>query len=82
MPGHLHDELASNSARVTVQTQFGPVTGGRAVSNAAAFLGALTCRLRLETGKCSFDYMQRYHMLSLPLAFRIQSRCRLSSGML
>ncbi|TFK50958.1 carboxylesterase [Heliocybe sulcata] len=35
---HLHDELAENRARVTVETQFGPVTGGRAANGAAVWL--------------------------------------------
>ena len=36
---HLHDELSQNPARVVVETQYGPVTGGRATSGATAFLG-------------------------------------------
>ncbi|KAF9563588.1 carboxylesterase [Agrocybe pediades] len=35
---HLHDELASNAARVTVDTAFGPVVGGRAINGAVVFL--------------------------------------------
>ena len=36
---HLHDELAKNPARVTVQTAFGPVVGGRASNGSVIFLG-------------------------------------------
>jgi len=36
---HLHDELAANSARVVVETKYGPVTGGRAANNSAVWLG-------------------------------------------
>jgi hypothetical protein len=39
---HLHDELAANPARVTIETVFGPVTGGRATNGAAVFLGTCT----------------------------------------
>ncbi|KAK0241157.1 hypothetical protein EDD85DRAFT_817828 [Armillaria nabsnona] len=35
---HLHDELATNTARVTVTTKFGSVTGGRASNGAAVWL--------------------------------------------
>ncbi|KAF9046824.1 alpha/beta-hydrolase [Hymenopellis radicata] len=35
---HLHEELASNSDRVTVETKFGKVTGGRALNGAVVFL--------------------------------------------
>ncbi|EIN08288.1 carboxylesterase [Punctularia strigosozonata HHB-11173 SS5] len=35
---HLQDELAKNPARVTVQTRYGPVTGGRANGGPAVFL--------------------------------------------
>ncbi|KAK0195962.1 carboxylesterase [Armillaria mellea] len=35
---HLHDELATNSERVTVTTKFGSVTGGRASNGAAVWL--------------------------------------------
>ncbi|KAF8957122.1 Alpha/Beta hydrolase protein [Flammula alnicola] len=35
---HLHDELARNRARVTVDTAFGPVTGGRATNGSVVFL--------------------------------------------
>ncbi|KAJ3718102.1 carboxylesterase [Lentinula guzmanii] len=35
---HLHDELASNSARVVVDTLYGKVIGGRANNGAAVFL--------------------------------------------
>ncbi|KAF8909271.1 carboxylesterase [Gymnopilus junonius] len=39
MPGaHLHDELASNPARVTVDTAFGPIAGGRATNGSVVFL--------------------------------------------
>ncbi|KAF9075391.1 Alpha/Beta hydrolase protein [Rhodocollybia butyracea] len=37
---HLHDELASNSARVEVETRYGKVIGGRASNGTAVFLGA------------------------------------------
>jgi hypothetical protein len=40
MPGHLHDELAANPARVVVNTMYGPVSGGRADNGTAVFLGA------------------------------------------
>jgi hypothetical protein len=40
MPGHLQDELLASSARVTVETAFGAVIGGRAANGAVAFLGA------------------------------------------
>ncbi len=36
---HLHEELASNAARVTVETKFGKITGGRASNGAVVFLG-------------------------------------------
>ena len=36
---HLHDELAKNPVRVTVQTPFGPVVGGRANNGSVIFLG-------------------------------------------
>lgn len=36
---HLQDELARSQDRVTVQTQFGPVVGGRALNGTAVFLG-------------------------------------------
>ena len=36
---HLHDELAQNSARVSVDTPYGPVIGGRAANGAVIFLG-------------------------------------------
>ncbi|KAK0241150.1 carboxylesterase [Armillaria nabsnona] len=35
---HLHDELATNTERVTVTTKFGSVTGGRASNGAAVWL--------------------------------------------
>ncbi|KAH9479263.1 putative esterase [Psilocybe cubensis] len=35
---HLHDELANNPERVTVETAFGPVIGGRAQNGSAIFL--------------------------------------------
>ncbi|GBE88869.1 hypothetical protein SCP_1402770 [Sparassis crispa] len=35
---HLQDELAQSVERVIVQTQYGPIKGGRAVNGAAAFL--------------------------------------------
>ena len=37
---HLHDELASNP-RVSVNTPYGPVVGGRASNEAVIFLGNL-----------------------------------------
>ena len=36
---HIHDELAKNPARVTIQTAFGPVVGGRATNGSVVFLG-------------------------------------------
>ena len=36
---HLQDELAKSQASVTIQTQYGPITGGRALNGAAVFLG-------------------------------------------
>jgi hypothetical protein len=44
MPGHLQDELLASSARVTVETAFGAVIGGRAANGAVAFLGASHAR--------------------------------------
>ena len=44
MPGpeaHLHDELARNPARVSVDTRYGLVVGGRASNEAVIFLGNL-----------------------------------------
>lgn len=38
---HLHDELASNTARETVDTAFGQVVGGRAINGAVVFLGTI-----------------------------------------
>lgn len=38
---HLHDELARNPARVSVETLYGPVVGGRATNEAVIFLGNL-----------------------------------------
>lgn len=38
---HLSDEISKNPARVVVNTRYGPVTGGRASTGAAAFLGAI-----------------------------------------
>ncbi|THH06858.1 hypothetical protein EW145_g3793, partial [Phellinidium pouzarii] len=38
MATHISEELERNPARVTVQTQFGKVTGGRAANGAAVFL--------------------------------------------
>lgn len=38
---HLHDELESNHARVSVNTRYGPVVGGRAANEAVIFLGNL-----------------------------------------
>ena len=38
---HLHDELARNPARVSVDTRYGPVVGGRASNEAVIFLGNL-----------------------------------------
>ncbi|EPQ55190.1 carboxylesterase [Gloeophyllum trabeum ATCC 11539] len=40
MPGikHLHDELAESPARVTAETRYGPVVGGRAANGAAVWL--------------------------------------------
>ncbi|KAF9528954.1 carboxylesterase [Crepidotus variabilis] len=35
---HLHDELAKSGARVTVDTVYGPVKGGRAANGAVVFL--------------------------------------------
>ncbi|KIK65101.1 hypothetical protein GYMLUDRAFT_39488 [Collybiopsis luxurians FD-317 M1] len=35
---HIHDELALSPARVTVETRYGKVTGGRASNGAAVFL--------------------------------------------
>ncbi|KAF8075239.1 Alpha/Beta hydrolase protein [Lyophyllum atratum] len=35
---HLHEELSQNPATITVNTRFGPVTGGRASTGAAVFL--------------------------------------------
>ncbi|KAM6497366.1 carboxylesterase [Amanita muscaria] len=35
---HLHDELRQNTDRVSVLTQYGPITGGRAANGAAVFL--------------------------------------------
>jgi len=35
---HLHEELSKNASRIVVNTRFGPVTGGRASTGAAAFL--------------------------------------------
>ena len=35
----MHDELAQNSARVSVDTPYGPVIGGRAANGAVIFLG-------------------------------------------
>lgn len=42
MPVHLHDELARNPARVSVNTRYGPVVGGRASNEAVIFLGYLS----------------------------------------
>ena len=36
---HLQDEIARNPERITVDTQFGPVKGGRAANGASVFLG-------------------------------------------
>ena len=38
---HIQDELAYSS-RVTVNTAYGPVTGGRATTGAVIFLGNLS----------------------------------------
>jgi carboxylesterase type B len=35
---HLHDELASSTARVAVETRYGKVIGGRASNGTAVFL--------------------------------------------
>lgn len=37
---HIQDELLRNHDRITVQTQYGPVIGGRASNGAVGFLGA------------------------------------------
>ena len=36
---HLSAELAQTGERIKVETRYGPVTGGRALNGAAAFLG-------------------------------------------
>ena len=36
---HLQDEIARDPDRITVNTQFGPVKGGRAANGASVFLG-------------------------------------------
>lgn len=36
---HLQDELSQSTARITVQTRFGPVTGGKAINGTSVFLG-------------------------------------------
>lgn len=38
---HLHNELARNPARVSVDTPHGSVVGGRAANQAVIFLGKL-----------------------------------------
>ena len=38
---HVHDELARNPARVSVDTRYGLVVGGRASNEAVIFLGNL-----------------------------------------
>lgn len=39
MVKHLSEELASTGERVSVQTRYGKVTGGKAENGAFAFLG-------------------------------------------
>lgn len=54
MPGpgmHLQEELARSTDRVTVQTRFGPVTGGRALNGAAVFLGIYADIFSLDKGR-------------------------------
>jgi hypothetical protein len=36
---HLHDELKDVNQSVTVETRFGPVTGGKARNGTSVFLG-------------------------------------------
>ena len=38
---HLHDELAQSNERVSAQTKYGAVVGGRALNGSAVFLGML-----------------------------------------
>ena len=38
---HLHNELARNPVRLSVDTRYGPVVGGRAANEAVIFLGNL-----------------------------------------
>lgn len=48
---HLQEELARSVDRVTVQTRFGPVTGGRALNGAAVFLGIYADIFSLDKGR-------------------------------
>lgn len=44
----LQDELARNSARVSVDTPYGPVVGGRAKNDTVIFLGVISLFFTLK----------------------------------
>ncbi len=50
---HLHEELSQTNAKVTVETRFGFVTGGRSKNGAVVFLGKSTTDLSPTTLRSS-----------------------------
>jgi hypothetical protein len=69
---HLHDELAKNPARVTVQTAFGPVVGGRATSGSVIFLGKAVL---VSSAVLSDAAMQKFRLLCLQEDSKILFHC-------
>lgn len=79
---HLGEELPQSSERITVNTQYGPVRGGRAGNGAIAFLGAF-CRwqslcniLLMKTCLSRHGIFQKFRMHCLQRDSRMRSPCR------
>lgn len=70
---HIQDELVASPARVTVQTRYGPVTGGKAKNGAIVFLGV---SILLYRRAHALNSAQRYPMLYLQGDLKILGRCR------
>ena len=68
---HLHDELARNPARVSVDTRYGPVVGGRASNEAVIFLGNLFISVMIPY--CNTNDVQKFRMRYLQDDLKILS---------
>ena len=70
---HLHNEMARNPVRVSVDTRYGPVVGGRAANEAVIFLGNLVFVVLLAMACVLIFNFQKSHMPCLQKDLKILS---------